>query len=343
VIAVLIARLVALALHSMKGLLMFRLPGSWVWDFWLADDGDRYHLFFLKASRALIDPDRRHWRATIGHAVSGDLRSWAELPDALVPDDGPAWDDMATWTGCVVHDDDGVWRMFYTGVSRAEDGLVQRVGVATSIDLMTWHRAGKEPLLESDGRTYERLADAQWQDEAWRDPWVFRDPGGVGWHMLLTARASHGAPDERGVVGQAWSANLDGWEVRPPLSRPGAGFGQLEVTQVEVVDGRPVLLFSCLRRDLSTVGRARHATGGVWAVAAPSLTGPFDISRARLMADERLYSGRLVRDRAGDWVLLAFRNVDDVGRFVGEITDPMPVRWSDDGQGLELVDALVRR
>jgi len=31
-----------------------------VWDFWFADDGDRYHLYFLKASRALVDPDRRH-------------------------------------------------------------------------------------------------------------------------------------------------------------------------------------------------------------------------------------------------------------------------------------------
>ena len=29
-----------------------------------------YHLFFLKASRALHDPDRRHWRATIGHATA---------------------------------------------------------------------------------------------------------------------------------------------------------------------------------------------------------------------------------------------------------------------------------
>jgi beta-fructofuranosidase len=39
---------------------MLRLPGAWVWDFWLADDGDRYHLFFLFASRALQDERRRH-------------------------------------------------------------------------------------------------------------------------------------------------------------------------------------------------------------------------------------------------------------------------------------------
>ena len=49
---------------------MFKTSASWVWDFWFADDGERFHLFFLKASRALHDPDRRHWHATIGHAVS---------------------------------------------------------------------------------------------------------------------------------------------------------------------------------------------------------------------------------------------------------------------------------
>ena len=64
--------------------LMLALPDSWVWDFWFADDGDEYHLFFLYASRALHDPDRRHGRASIGHAVSDDLRNWTRLPDALV-------------------------------------------------------------------------------------------------------------------------------------------------------------------------------------------------------------------------------------------------------------------
>ena len=34
---------------------MLRLEDAWIWDSWIADDGERYHLFFLKAPRALED------------------------------------------------------------------------------------------------------------------------------------------------------------------------------------------------------------------------------------------------------------------------------------------------
>jgi len=168
---------------------LFDLPGSWVWDFWFADDGDRYHLFFLYASRALHDPDARHHRAAIGHAVSTDLVEWTQVADALVHSDAPAFDELATWTGSVVRHPDGTWFMFYTGASLAADGRnVQRIGYATSPDLLVWTKA-EGPVLEAREPWYEKLASGAWHDEAFRDPWVFADPDGDGWHMLLTARA----------------------------------------------------------------------------------------------------------------------------------------------------------
>ena len=42
---------------------MLRLPGAWLWDFWLAEEGDRYHLFFLFAPRDLEDERHRVARA----------------------------------------------------------------------------------------------------------------------------------------------------------------------------------------------------------------------------------------------------------------------------------------
>ncbi|MGC5172582.1 family 43 glycosylhydrolase [Microbacterium sp. DT81.1] len=318
---------------------MFDLPGSWVWDFWFADDGDRYHLFFLYASRALQDPDARHYRASIGHAVSTDLVEWTQVADALVRSDAPAFDDLATWTGSTLRHPDGTWFMFYTGSSLAPNGKnVQRIGYATSPDLTVWTKA-PGPVLEARGPWYETLESEAWQDEAFRDPWVFPDPDGDGWHMLVTARAPEGPIDGRGVIGHAWSPDLRTWELRPPLSAPSHhGFGQLEVTQVEVVDGRPVLIFSCLA-DQAMPSRAA-TSGGTWAVPAANILGPFDIDAAYPVTDDSFYVGRLLRRRDdGRWMLFAFHHTGTDGGFVGGVSDPMPVGW--DGDRLAILNAAA--
>src|SRR5690606_34313541 len=154
---------------------MLRLAASWVWDFWIADDGERYHLFFLKASRALLDPDRRHWRASTGHATSPDLVSWTEHADALLPDDPPAYDDHAAWTGSIVREPSGLRRMFYTAVNRAEGGIAQRISSVVSDDLFIWRREPGRQVLEPDGRWDETVETRQWPDQAGRDPWVVRE------------------------------------------------------------------------------------------------------------------------------------------------------------------------
>ena len=317
---------------------MLELPDQWVWDLWLVDTGDRFHLFFLKASRALHQESRRHRRAAVGHAVSADLRDWTLLPDALVHADEPAFDSQATWTGSTILGPDGVWRMFYTGIDRSEDSAVQRIGVATSTDLITWHKDGPDARVEADPRFYETAATRTWDGVAWRDPWVFADPDGDGWHMLITARADSGPVDERGVIGHARSSDLQNWTVLPPLSAPGQGFGQLEVPQVALVEGRAVLVFSCLTADLSDAHRARSgvtaSTGGVWTIATDSLTGPFDAAAAVPLSDKSRYSGRLIQDRDGQWVLMSFRYAGPGTDFVGVIGDPEPVGWTDAGLAL---------
>ena len=60
-----------------------RLPDHWVWDAWYAVDGDVVHAYFLHAPRSLGDPDRRHFRARVGHAVSRDLVRWEVLAPGL--------------------------------------------------------------------------------------------------------------------------------------------------------------------------------------------------------------------------------------------------------------------
>jgi beta-fructofuranosidase len=307
---------------------MLRLPHAWIWDFWLADDGDRYHLFFLFASRALQDERRRHRRAAIGHAVSDDLRNWALVGDVLAASKAPAFDDLATWTGSVVRSGNGQWWLFYTGASLVDEQVRQTIGAATSTDLEVWHKEPGSPLVTADDRWYERLS-GEWYEEAWRDPWVFADPGGDGWHMLITARVNHGPSDDRGVIGHAHSQDLRRWEVRPPLSKPGSGFGHIECPQVASVEGRPVLVFSCLDAQFSAARRATGSTGGIFYVPTDSPTGPFDVAAARPLTSDALYCGRLTHDRSGQAVLLAFHYYDETRQFLGELADPMPVAWED--------------
>jgi beta-fructofuranosidase len=60
-----------------------------------------------------------------------------------------------------------------------------------------------------------------------------------------------------------------------------------------------------------------------------SPSGSFAAAAARLLSDDSLYCGRIVADRSGQPVLLAFRYHDLARRFVGELSDPMPVAFQD--------------
>ena len=300
---------------------MLRLADRWVWDFWLADTGSEFHLFFLQAPKSLGEQVKRHWNATVGHAVSTDLRHWTVLGTTLEPGPAGSWEEMATWTGSVLQEG-SEWYMFYTGTRSVDQGAEQRIGLATSTDLSAWSRHPANPVIEFDARWYERVAF-----DAWRDPWVLRDPDGNGFHALITARDKQGPDDARGVIGHAWSPDLISWEVRPPLTHPGE-FGHLEVPQVEVVDGTSVLLFSVGSDRFSAARRARipDEEAGTYVAIGESLLGPWDISGARRIPVPDLYSARLVRDRVGEWQVLGFINGSAHGEFIGEIIDPIPFR-----------------
>jgi beta-fructofuranosidase len=303
------------------------LPDHWVWDFWGADDGARRHLFFLKAPRSLGDPDLRHRNASVGHAVSEDLQTWSPVADALLPAPSPAFDDLAIWTGCVVREDESRWRLFYTGLARADDGSVQRIGSAVSDDLIAWRRTPGLPL-EADERWYERRPATTWPEEAWRDPWVVRDEAG-GWHMYVTARS--GTRSGLGVVGHAMSDDLTSWVVQPPLSAPTGRFEWLEVIQLVRVEGRWVVLFSCLSDQMPGAG---PGAGGVWSVPVDGPGSAVGVDRAVRLTSEDLYVGKVWTEADGSTRLLAFQNRGPDGRFTGGVVSPLAVGWNDDGSGL---------
>jgi beta-fructofuranosidase len=215
--------------------------------------------------------------------------------------------------------------MFYTGTSRETDGRIQTIGAAVSDDLISWHKVDNNPLVVASEKWYEKLGESDWPDEAWRDPWVYKNEQDNKWHMLVTARSKAGKLEERGVMGHAVSENLTKWEILEPLSVENQGFGHLEVFQFEVVDGVPIVIFCCGWRELSEERFQKFGMrDATYSLACTSDLSDLDFSRARAFEENLVYAGRLVRKPSGEWYLIGFVNEVD-GKFVGELSDPIAV------------------
>ncbi len=312
--------------------MVIALDTKWIWDSWYAHDGTRWHGFFLQADKALQDPDLRHFNVTQGHAVSDDLTDWTHIGTSFVPAPAPAWDDFTTWTGSVVQDDAGLWHLFYTGTTQAEQGLYQRIGHATSTDLHNWHRVSSGLCLDLTGPVadlYEKdHMIGHWHDRAMRDPWVMRDPEGPGWLMYFTARAPGIAePNAGGAIGFATSPDLETWTLQPPVFI--GGYGQLEVPQVFQAGSHWYCLFCTSAHQWSEATRAATSetpVTGTHYLIGDSPRGPWRIPPGPFLdgADPcRRYAARIV-DTAQGLRILGFAD-GGKDKFGGYVMDPEPV------------------
>lgn len=301
---------------------MIQLKTDWVWDSWYVQDGEDLHAFYLKAPQSLENPDLRHHNAQVGHSVSKDGTHWTELPDTLLRREGDFFDSQGIWTGSVLKNN-GVWHMFYTGIDKNSKGRIQRIGHATSLDLITWERVGDEPILTATSAWYATSETDPKNEEPFRDPWVFfyEDQ----WHMLVTARDTQGD----GTMAHAVSADLYNWELKEPLIS-NAQFDQLEVFQVVEVDGRWILIFCAAPQDIHRPGVEKsYAT---FAAAATSPLGPFDLDTATpITPGGGIYAGRIVTFPDGSHNLLGFIDSGAPGEFTGTISSPIPVELNREG------------
>jgi beta-fructofuranosidase len=306
------------------------LEDKWIWDFWLARDGDDFHIFHLQADKALGDENLRHVNArSLGHAVSKDLENWNRLGTCFSVSDGPAFDDMTIWTGSVVRDEKGLWHLFYTGNAKADACRKQRIGHAASTDLHHWSRAGDGLALDIDATLYEEYLPGLWDGRAMRDPWVMADPDGSGWIMYFTGRVPEGEDmNARGCIGFARSDDLYSWTLEAPVYT--GTFGQMEVPQVFKLGGRWYCIF-CNFGEHWSKGYAASYPGqpvnGTHYLMADHHLGPWHVAAGAFLDGNdpcRRYAGKIIEKDGRLW-LMAFNYWDGNDFFSGTIGAPLPV------------------
>jgi beta-fructofuranosidase len=314
------------------------LENNWIWDFWLARNGGDWHIYFLQADKQLPDPEMRHRNVTQGHAISKDLINWTPLGTCFSPSMTESWDDWTTWTGSVVQGPDDTWHLFYTGTQRAGEGLHQRIGHATSNDMHSWVRVGNGLCLDLAGpeaKYYEEYTPGHWPDRAMRDPWVMKNPVGEGWIMYFTARVpGRSEPNAGGAIGFATSPDLNAWTLQPPIYA-GGEFGQLEVPQVFKYGDTWYCTFCTAAEHWAESykrGNPQTPVSGNSYLIAKSHLGPWTAARPFLDGQTpcKRYAGKII-ELSGSLFIMGFLYCDENGKFIGKISDPVPLAVLADG------------
>lgn len=275
----------------------------------------------------------------IAHAVSEDGLNWRRVKNALYVGEPGEWDDDMLWTMHVSPDPDqpGVWRMFYTGLSRREYGRVQRVGLATSRDLLHWERVATDGYpLEITGEHYESRVDEGRKWVSFRDPFFYHDPTSGRRMLLASARVKDGPLVRRGCVGVANETAPGKFTFVEPLHQPRL-YDDVEVPNLFQINGRYFLLGS-IREDTKV-----H----YW--YSDTLDGPYLNVFDNVVLARGNYAGRICHH--GDEILLFnffAKKEQHFGREISKKLLPPPKRLVTDGTGrLQLksyggFDALVQ-
>lgn len=240
------------------------------------DESGKYHLFHL------IIPNHDY----IAHAISEDGISWQRTKNALWVGDPGEWDDDMLWTMHVTKSHDK-YVMYYTGLRRSDRGVTQKVGRATSKDLVHWEKNNLGDLpLESLAPHYENLSNNPREWLSFRDP--FRFDYANERYLLICARAASGPTSRRGCVGLAQLVNGK-YSLLPPLHIPYV-YDDVECPCVVEIGGVFYLIGS-IREDI----KVRY-----W--FSPKFKGEYHAFHANVLLPEGNYAVRTVRD--GDHILV---------------------------------------
>lgn len=217
-----------LALAARPTAASFVAPGSPIRpkDFALVKQDGYYHVFYI-LNRAGVAATANE--VALGHAISPDLYHWTQLPEVL-HSDSASWNNSHVWAPSIVRKD-GLWWMLYAGttLTAGKYNDTQRMGLATSPDLMTWTRV-EHPVFSATQVPWTWV-DSLSAIPAFRDPCVIPDPSTPGsWLMYYTA--SYRPDSLADVIGVARSnGDFTSWTDVGPLLITWRGYTFNQVTE----------------------------------------------------------------------------------------------------------------
>jgi beta-fructofuranosidase len=339
----------------------------YLWDFWFvrqpsvqaSDKSEQLHVFYLQASHQASEwnPDLRHDLASVGHAVM-TADGWHEVnPEkpALEKASGRAWDNLSIWTGCIIYRaSDKKYLLYYTARSREDEPVQtphewqrpQHIGLATSTDLMIWQRTAdccKAPVIPNPGK---RLG---LDGVAWRDPYILADEEGTHYAFICARMNPADANNKRfgtdagGAIVWLKSKSPEIWNVaETQVLIASDEFYQMEVPQCfwrSFEHGKRFYLIFCAQeKDCSRQRRARQQQCITGTYYLKSELLPLDyrgipaLNETAHVLARNWYAGRLLEPETTlHPFFFGFQWADEAGRFVGGISDPMPVEFLADG------------
>jgi len=271
-----------------------------------------YHLFHL------IIPNHDY----IAHAVSSDGISWKRVKNALFVGDPGAWDDDMLWTMHVVHANN-TFRMYYTGLQRRDRGVISRIGLAESDDLIDWKKIQKDLFpIEPKGIYYETQHDNPRKWLSFRDPFYYEYNGNA--YLIICARIITGPVSRRGCAGVVKITN-DVAELMPPLLHPMV-YDDIECPCVFQLHGKYYLLGS-IREDI----KVRY-----W--FAPDFFEEYHSFHANVLLPQGNYAARVLQD--GEHLLVY--NFFYAGKIDSLRVLPPPKELDTDDKGRLLLKSYYR-
>jgi beta-fructofuranosidase len=234
-----------------------------------------YHLFHL------IIPNHDY----IAHAVSNDGITWRRVNNALFVGHPGEWDDDMLWT-MHVFEKNGKFQMYYTGLQRKDRGVISKIGLAESDNLIDWKKVKRDIFpIAPQGVHYEEFHSNPRTWLSFRDPFHFeyKDED----YILLCTRTIEGPVSRRGCVG-VMKIN-DHVEELPPLLYPRV-YDDIECPCVFQLNGYYYLIGS-IREDI----KIRY-----W--FAPDFFGEYHSFHNDVLLPQGNYAARIVKD--GEHTLL---------------------------------------